>query len=101
MPSDGDGRMGKAHPPQDAALGGWVRQQPYAVPLSVVLEQLLRSNEKRFRGGLVFKARRFCVTHLKAESNKEEEQSMHHTCRSALESLGWGVDHVSAGQHSR
>ena len=36
---------------------------------------LLRSNEKRFRGGLVFKARRLLYHSTLGESIKEEERS--------------------------
>ena len=38
-------------------------QPAHRVGLSIQ-EQLLRSNEKHFRGGLVFKARRICITQL-------------------------------------
>ena len=37
------------------AFSGWIRTPP---PTFSIQEQLLRSNEKQFRGGLVFEARR-------------------------------------------
>ena len=44
---------------------------PHTYPLD---EQLLHRNVKRFRGGLVFKAHRLCVSlNSRLESNKEEE----------------------------
>ena len=46
--------------------------------LSTIRGQLLRSNAKQFQGGLVFKARRLCITQLQAESNKEEEEENAH-----------------------
>ena len=39
-----------------------------------VIEQLLHRNVQRFRGGLVFKAHRLCVSlNSRLKSNKEEE----------------------------
>ena len=40
----------------------------------VLLEQLLRRNVQRFRGGLVFKAHRLVSLNSRLESNKEEEE---------------------------
>ena len=48
---------------------------------------LLR-NVQRFRGGLVFKARRLCVSlNSRLESNKEEEDRR--TCKGGGEEAGW------------
>jgi len=41
-----------------------------------ISEQLLHRNVQRFRGGLVFKAHRLCVSlNSRLESNKEEEET--------------------------
>ena len=48
--------------------GGWIDSIP----------QLLHRNVQRFRGGLVFKAHRLCVSlnsRLESESNKEEKST--------------------------
>ena len=46
-----------------------------------IREQLLHTNMQRFRGGLVFKARRLYVSpNCKLESNKEEKKKAHRLC---------------------
>ena len=66
-------------------------------------EQLLHINVQRFRGGLVLKAHRLCVSlNSRLESNKEEEEKGEkeksfylggptHTCVTFLGVRVWGV----------
>jgi len=52
---------------------GWVGSTRHYIEFSI-WEQLLHINVLRFRGGLVFKAHRLCVSlNSKLESNEEEE----------------------------
>jgi len=55
-------------------------------------EQLLHRNVQRFRGGLVFKAHRLCVSlNSRLESNKEEEEEEEGTWRRCMYVQGYLV----------
>jgi len=45
-------------------LGEFFNGELYRMVQVSIQEQLLHSNEKQFQGGLVFKARRLCITQL-------------------------------------
>ena len=47
---------------QRTPLGEFLNRELYRLVQHAIQEQLLRSNEKPFRGGLVFKARRLVVS---------------------------------------
>ena len=55
-------------------------------------EQLLYRNVQRFRGGLVFKGHRLCVSlNSRLESNKEEEEETHMAEKTPAETAGMFV----------
>ena len=55
--------------------GAFNRLRGRSCPDISSLEQLLQRNVRRFRGGLVIKAQRLCVSlNSRLESNKEEEK---------------------------